>query len=101
MFKDSSKVSSEKYDEKGVVEEDGLRKLIDSDEEEEEEQNKEEEDKEEEEEAGKSKEGKTEGKFIAQNSIFVVQCIEWTATGPIAYKNFDSAGREMVARVQW
>ena len=69
MYNDQRGMKGEKYEDKGVVDEDGLRKIIASDDEEEEEEQKDEDKKKEEEGEGDNKEGEEkksknkEGKF--------------------------------------
>ena len=71
MYAESSKVKSEKYDEKGVVEEDGLRKFLDSDEDDEEEKKVgEEEKKEDDEEPTKEGKVKKEGRILNQKAMY-------------------------------
>ena len=60
MFNEQSRQKTDKYEEKGVEDEEGLRKVIESGDEEEEEENKEEEDKDEDETDRPKRQGKKE-----------------------------------------
>ena len=74
MYADRSKVKSDKYDDKGVVEEDGLRKLIDSDEEDEDEKkNQDEDEKKDEDDEAETREKTKKGRLVR----VYVECIKY------------------------
>ncbi len=66
MYNDSGREKNTKYDQKGVVDEDGLRKIINSDEEDEEEEKKEGEEGKDEPEKEEKKDG------IIKNKMFII-----------------------------